>query len=310
MPDETENDYYRFMEIRHLKLIKEVAEKKSLTKAKDALFLSQSALSHQLKELESELGTQLFHRVNKQLILTNTGKMVLQSAKKVLTELEETQRSIKEYVSGGTGTLRLATQCYTCYHWLPALMTAFKEEFPLVEIEIFHNNDRDVEDQVLDGSIDLAVIYEPSERPTIRYEELFRDEMFALVPKGHPWTEKPYVEAKDFEGENIIIHSYPLESVCLFNQVLIPENVKPKNIIQVQVTEAIVEMVKTGIAVNVMAKWIVEPYLPANEIELVPVTKRGLHRTWYAISMKDNTPQYIENFIHHLKANIGGVCNV
>ena len=79
------------MEIRHLKLIKEVAETKSLTKAKDKLFLSQSALSHQLKEIEGQLGTPLFHRVNKQLILTGAGKMVLESAERVLTDLEKTE---------------------------------------------------------------------------------------------------------------------------------------------------------------------------------------------------------------------------
>lgn len=297
------------MEIRHLKLIREVAETKSLTKAKDALFLSQSALSHQLKEIEGQLGTQLFHRVNKQLILTNAGKMVLESAERILKDLERTELSIKKYVSGTSGTLRLATQCYTCYHWLPSLMTDFKKEFPNVEIEIFHNNDADVEDQILNGNIDLAIIYENSDRPNIEYHELFRDEVFALVPAGHPWSKKDYVEAQDFEGQNIIIHSYPLESVSLFSQVLIPEGVKPNRVMQVQVTEAVVEMVKAGMGVNVMAKWIVEPYLKDNQLALVPVTKRGIHRTWTAINLKDeNSPQYLQNFIQHLRCNIGGLC--
>lgn len=297
------------MEIRHLKLIKEVAETKSLTKAKDALFLSQSALSHQLKEVENQLGTQLFHRVNKQLILTTAGKMVLDSAEKVLSELEETELSIKKYVSGNTGTIRLATQCYTCYHWLPSLMKDFKREFPNIEIEIFHNNSADVEDQLLDGNIDLAVIYESSDKPGIKYHELFRDEMFAIVPKDHPWAKKPYLEAHDFENQNIIIHSYPLESVTLFTQVLMPEGIKPKNVMQVQVAEAVIEMVKAGMGTNVMAKWIVEPFLKSHDIELIPVTKRGIHRTWYAITLdKESNPQYLENFVHHLRCNIGELC--
>lgn len=297
------------MEIRHLKLIREVAETKSLTKAKDALFLSQSALSHQLKEIEGQLGTQLFHRVNKQLILTNAGKMVLESAERILKDLERTEMSIKKYVSGTSGTLRLATQCYTCYHWLPSLMTDFKKEFPNVEIEIFHNNNADVEDQILEGAIDLAIIYENSDRPNIAYHELFRDEVYALVPAGHPWSKKPFVEAQDFENQNVIIHSYPLESVSLFSQVLIPEGVKPKQVMQVQVTEAVVELVKAGMGVNVMAKWIVEPYLQDNKLALVPVTKRGIHRTWHAITLSDeNSPQYLQNFVQHLRCNIGGLC--
>ena len=293
------------MEIRHLKLIREVARTKSLSKAKDQLYLSQSALSHQLKEVEGQLGTQLFHRVNKQLILSTAGKMVLDSAEKVLSELENTERSIKKYVSGQSGTIRLATQCYTCYHWLPTLLKDFKAEFPNVEIEILHKNDADVEQQIIHGEIDVAVIYESSDQPKIEYLELFQDEMYALVPVGHPWENKDYLVAKDFEDQQIIIHSFPLETVTLFTQVLIPEGVQPKNVIQVQVTEAIVEMVKAGLGVNVMAKWIVEPYLSTNEISLIPVTKRGIHRTWNAITMKqENPPQYLVNFVKHLSYNI------
>ncbi|MEO9869680.1 LysR family transcriptional regulator [Ekhidna sp.] len=299
------------MEIRHLKLIREVAETKSLTKAKDSLFLSQSALSHQLKEIENQLGTQLFHRVNKQLILTNAGKMVLESAERILEDLERTELSIKKYVSGSTGTLRLATQCYTCYHWLPSLMTDFKKEFPNVEIEIFHNNAADVEDQILDGNIDLAIIYDSSDRANISYHDLFRDEMYALVPLDHPWTKKPYVVAEDFEDQNVIIHSYPLESVTLFSQVLAPAGIKPKKIMQVQVTEAVLEMVRAGMGINVMAKWIIEPYLKDESLALVPVTKRGIHRTWQAITMEDeHSPQYLQNFVQHLRCNISGLCSV
>lgn len=297
------------MEIRHLRLIKEVAETKSLTKAKDALFLSQSALSHQLKEIETELGTSLFHRVNKQLILTNAGKMVLDSAERVLSDIEQTELSIKKYISGHTGNLRLATQCYTCYHWLPSLMVDFKKEFPNVEIEIFLDDNSDVEDQILQGKIDIAVIYETSERAKVKYHELFRDEVFALVPKNHPWTQKPYVVAEDFADQNVIIHSYPLESVSLFSQLLIPENITPKKVMQIQVTEAVVQMVKAGMGVNVMARWIVEPYLKDGDLALVPVTKRGMHRTWHAITL-EKTPQYLDNFVEHLKCNVGGLCRV
>ncbi len=296
------------MEIRHLKLIREVAEKKSLTKAKDTLFLSQSALSHQLKEIESQLGTPLFHRVNKQLILTGAGKMVLESAERVLTDLEKTELSVKKYISGATGNLRLSTQCYTCYHWLPSLMIDFRKEFPNVELEILLDNDTEVEEQVLNGKIDLAILSETVHKPNLRYYELFRDEVFALVPADHPWAEQPYVEAKDFESENVIIHSYPIESVSLFSQLLIPEGIKPKKVTQIQVTEAVVDLVRAGMGVKVIAKWIVEPYLRDSSLSLVRVTKKGMRRTWYAVTLDQDTPQYLENFVSHLRCNIGGLC--
>ncbi len=96
------------MEIKHLKLIETVSEEGSLTKAVDKLFLTQSALSHQLKEMETQLGTQVFHRVNKKLVLTGAGKIVLKSAKKILKEIDDIQLEIKKYISGETGNIRLA----------------------------------------------------------------------------------------------------------------------------------------------------------------------------------------------------------
>ncbi|MDN5202478.1 LysR family transcriptional regulator [Fulvivirgaceae bacterium BMA10] len=299
------------MEIRHLRLVKEVAEKGSLTKAMDTLFLSQSALSHQLKEIENQLGASLFHRVNKKLILTGAGKIVLDSAERILDELDNAKLSVKKYASGNKGTLRVSTQCYTCYHWLPSLMIEFNKEFPNVEIEIFPEPNTDTVKQVLNGTIDLAIASENIDDPNLKSIELFTDEMMALVPANHPWAKRKYVNPVDFEEENVIIHSLPLEGVTLFNQVLIPNNITPKKVIPIQITEAAIEMVKAGMGIRVIAKWIIEPYLADKRLAVVPVTRKGLFRTWYAVTLnKPDTPQYIENFVYHLRCNIAGICKV
>ena len=297
------------MEVRHLKLIKEVAEKGSLSKAKDSLFLSQSALSHQLKEMETQLGVPLFHRVNKRLILTGAGKIMLESAEKILGELERAEISVKKYANGNAGSLRIATECYTCYHWLPALMMKFNKEFPNVDIEIMPEYANEPVNHIIDGKLDLAVMSGHIDNPNIKLTELFRDELMVVVPADHPWTQKKYVEARDFESENVIIHSLPIESVTFFRKVLIPENVQPRKVMPIQVTEAAMEMIKAGMGVKVLARWIIEPYLHDNKLAVVPVTKNGLYRTWYAVTLNEcETPQYVTNFINHLRCNIAGIC--
>ncbi|MTI23102.1 LysR family transcriptional regulator [Fulvivirga sp. RKSG066] len=297
------------MEVRHLRLIKAVAEKGSLTKAMETLYLSQSALSHQLKELETQLGAQLFHRVNKKLVLTGAGKIVLQSAERVLKEIDKAEKAVKKYIGGDEGSMRVATECYTCYHWLPSLMVDFNREFPNVEIEISPETANDPVNNILNGKLDLAIASGYVDNPNIRTTELFTDELLAVVPADHPWAGRKYVKAQDFESESMIIHSFPLDSVTVFRRVLIPENVKPKKVTAIQITEAALEMVKAGMGVKVIAKWIVEPYLHDKRLAVVPVTKKGLFRTWYALTLKQSEPpQYIENFIDHLKCNIGGVC--
>lgn len=297
------------MEVRHLKLIKEVAEKGSLSKAKDNLFLSQSALSHQLKEVENQLGAQLFHRVNKKLVITGAGKIILESAERILNELAQAELSVKKYIGGDKGLVRMATECYSCYHWLPALMVDFNKEFPHVDIEIFPEHSNEPINYILEGKLDLAVVSGLIDNPNITVNELFTDELLALVPSSHPWAKKKYVEAKDFADEKLIIHSLPAESVTLFIKLLIPENVKPKKVIPIQITEAAVEMVKAGMGVKVIAKWIIKPYLRDKNLVAIPVTRKGLFRTWSAVTLnRPDSPQYLTNFIEHLRCNIAGVC--
>src|SRR5579863_458291 len=102
------------LEIRHLQLIAAVADVGSLTRAGDRLHLTQSALSHQLRDIESRLGAALFLRVGKRLVLTPAGERLLESAKDVLERLQQTEQDIRRMTHERAGLLRITTECYTC----------------------------------------------------------------------------------------------------------------------------------------------------------------------------------------------------
>src|SRR5215218_5510913 len=109
------------LEVRHLRLVASVAEVGSLTRAGDRLHLTQSALSHQLRDIEERLGATLFHRHGKRLVLTAAGEHLLQSARDVLGRLREAEDTIRALGKEPGGVLRITTECTTCYHWLPRL---------------------------------------------------------------------------------------------------------------------------------------------------------------------------------------------
>ncbi len=289
------------MEIRHLKLVEAVAEEGSLTKAVDRLFLTQSALSHQLKEMETQLGAPIFHRVNKKLVLTGVGKIVLKSARRILREIDSTEQEIKKYINGDTGVIRLSTECYTCYHWVPPLLKDFNREFPNVDVRIFPEFTTEPLKELLKGKIDLVITSHPIDDPNISYQEIFTDQQVAVVPAGHPWSKKKYVTAKDFVDETLLIYSPPLESVGIFRNLLFPAGVKPKGVIPIQLTEATVEMIKAGMGVKVMALWAIKPYLSSNRLVTVPITKHGMQRTWYAATLShQEPPNFLSFFIENL----------
>lgn len=292
------------MEIRHLKLVEEVAGQGSLTNAAKNLFLTQSALSHQLKEIEEEYGTPLFRRINKKMVLTQAGERVLKSARVILDELEKTEREIKTFLSGESGLIRMSTECYTCYHWLPPLLKTFNARFPNVEIKIVSEATRYPDRFLLSGRLDLAIDSTLQKGVPLKYKKLFTDELVAVVPAGHPLALKPYLTAKDFLHEHYITYTDVIEESTVFQKILIPAGVKPARTTRILITEAIIEMVRAGLGITTLARWAAAPYLKSGDLVIIPLTPKGLKRTWYAVTMKeDNPPSYLNCFIQHLVDN-------
>src|SRR5205814_8779163 len=145
------------LEVRHLQLISAVADVGSLTRAGDRLHLTQSALSHQLRDIEARLGAALFLRVGKRLVLTPAGERLLESAKDVLERLEQTERDIRQMGKERAGVLRLTTECYTCYHWPPPLLIRHSKKFPRVELRIHVGATGRPIENLHTGHADLAI---------------------------------------------------------------------------------------------------------------------------------------------------------
>ncbi len=101
------------LEIRHLRLVQAIAEEGTMTRAAERLHLTQSALSHQLRDAEERLGAQLFLRMKRKMIPTPPGEWLLESARKLLAELQRTEDAIRRAGAGEDGVLRLSTECYT-----------------------------------------------------------------------------------------------------------------------------------------------------------------------------------------------------
>ncbi|MFO7445494.1 MAG: LysR family transcriptional regulator [Ignavibacteriaceae bacterium] len=289
------------MEIRHLKLVEAVASEGSLTSAAKNLFVTQSALSHQLKEIEDKFGTPLFRRINKKMVLTRAGERVLKSARIVLDELEKTEREIKTYLSGESGLIRLSTECYTCYHWLPPLLKTFNKQYPNVEIKIISEATRYPDRHLLSGRLDLAIDSTVKKNTSLKYRRLFDDELVAVMPKDHPLAARKFLVAKDFAAENYITYTDTIEESTVFEKVLIPASIKPLRTTKILITEAIIEMVKAELGITTLARWAAAPYLKSGELVSVPLTGKGLKRTWYAVTIKENNPpSYLNYFIQHL----------
>jgi len=293
-----------YLEVRHLKLIEAVAKEGGLTKAANRLHVTQSALSHQLRDIEDKLGAPLFLRLNKKMLLTQAGERLLSAAPSVLDELRRAEDDIQQIALNREGILRISTECYTCYHWLPAVLKPFNNEFPRVEVRIVAEATRRPVEALLDGKLDIAITSTGVRNQKLIFKPLFKDELVAIVSPEHPYACRSFINARDFASEHLLVYALRNEELTIFQKILNPAGVTPKRVSRVELTEAIIEMVKAGLGISVMARWAVTPQVAAGTLCALPLTVRGLHRQWGAAVIRHkSTPPYLLRFTELLASN-------
>lgn len=301
------------LEVRHLRLVVSIADEGGLTRAARRLHLTQSALSHQLREVEERLGTPLYHRRNRGLVMTEAGRRLLSSARLVLDRLRQTEEEIRRMAEGREGSLRISTQCYTCYHWLPPMLKSFQGKFPGIHVQIILEATHAPLDALVAGKLDLAIVYGPVEDSRLDAHFLFQDEMVAVMSPGHRLAGRKFLRAEDFAGERLFVYSLPSpenpkDQVYLIREVLNPAGVAPGQVSEVRLTEAMIEMVAAGMGISVLARWAAAPYLKSRRLCSVPVTRGGLQREWYAATLRSHPqPPHLLEFIKLMREETSGL---
>ena len=293
------------LELRDFRLVAAIEECGGVTKAAAALNLTQSALSHQLADLERRLGVPLFTRHGRRMVLTPAGERLRDAARPILGSVAAAEAETRGVASERDAILRVSTECYTCYHWLPRVIRDFQRQYPKVEPRIVAGATRRVIPSLLKGQLDLAIISDPVRDRRLEVTPLFQDELVAIVAPDHPWAKRRFVEATDYASEHLFTYAISRVESTLFQKVLTPAGVSPRQHSQVELTEAIIEMVKAGLGVATLARWAAAPHLEAGTLRAVRVTEHGLPRDWSAATLryKDERP-HLDAFIRLLQRNI------
>jgi LysR family transcriptional regulator for metE and metH len=284
------------LELRHLRLVQEVAREQSLTRAGKRLFLTQSALSHQLAAAEAHFGAQLFVRQGRRMVPTPAGERVLLAAARVLGEVASAEREVRQMTSGERATVRVSTECYTAYHWLPAVLRDFRARWPGVEVQVAAEATRRPVQVLLDGGLDLAIVYSAPDRPGLQTLPLFRDELVAVTAPDHPWCGRPYLSPQDFAGEHLIVYTTP-EPASIITRFLEPAGISPRRVSEMQLTEGIAELVRAGLGVAVMARWALRPQIESGALAVHRLTPTGIYRDWHAVIPAGIPPRHLLDLV-------------
>jgi LysR family transcriptional regulator for metE and metH len=286
------------LELRHLRLVAGIADAGSMTKAAEQLHLTQSALSHQLRDIEGRLGTPFFTRLGRRMVLTAAGRRVLDSARRVIAEVERAEQDVRRLAGHGDGTIRVCTQCNTGYHWLAPLLAAFQRKHPRVVVHIAADATARPVEALLDGRVDLAILIDPPADRRFRLRPLFADEMVAIVAKTHSLAKKRWVGAADLAPEHLLLYTSRPEESFLLRRVLAPASLVPARVSFIMLTEAMIELARAGTGVGVLPRWSAQRAIASGAVVALSITRRGMRRQWVAATLAaQDDPPFVTDFI-------------
>jgi LysR family transcriptional regulator for metE and metH len=290
-----------FLDSRHLHLVAEIARAQSVTRAADRLNVTQSAVSHQLRDIEARLGTALFLRSGRRMLLTAAGRQLVETAERVLEEIARAEAAVSRLARNEAGEFRVCTQCHTGYHWLPPLLLAVRRRYPHVDVRIAAEHTMHAVNALIEGKLDLAIINRTPTDRRLRLRPLFEDEHAAIVAPSHPWAKRAFVSPQDLAAERLFLYSRSLDDSYIVQQVMRPARLAPVNAAFLQLTEAILEMVKAGMGVSVLPTWSIAPAIASGDVRAVRITRSGVYRPWNAATLAgaDDSP-FVDYFIQLL----------
>lgn len=269
------------LELRHLQTLLALVETGTLSKAAARVFLTQSALSHQIKQLEDHYGVALFERKTQPLRLSPAGQRLHSLAETVMKAVREAERDIARIAQGNSGQLRIAVECHTCFDWLMPAMDQFREHWPEIELDLVSGFHVDPLALLREDRAELVVVSEPQAREGIAFHPLFRFEIVGLMSRQHPLAPKAFLAPEDFAEETLLSYPVPEDMLDIVRKVLKPRGIEPKRR-TAELTVAILQLVASRRGIAALPNWTVQNYLEREYVLAKPIGETGLWSALYA----------------------------
>ena len=275
------------LDIRHLKTLSALRDAGSLVEAAERLHLTQSALSHQFKEMEERLDMQLFVRKTKPVRFTSAGLRLLRLADEVLPLMRSAARDITRLQGGSAGRLHMAIECHSCFQWLMPTIDQFRDAWPEVELDLASGFSFAPLPALARGDLDLVVTSDPVEMTGISYIPLFAYEALLAVAKQHTLAHKAYVEPEDLRDETLIIYPVEHDRLDIFNHFLEPADIEPAQVRTSELTVMMMQLVASGRGVCCLPNWALHEYNSKGYVSARRLGEKGLFSTLYAAVRTD-----------------------
>lgn len=246
------------MQFQQLAYFVAVAETRHFTRAAERLRVAQPSLSQQVRALERDVGATLFHRIRGNVTLTEAGETLLPIARRILAETEAAYRAVRELDELGRGRVRLGATPSLCTGLLPTMLATFRRDYPGIELAIRESGSRDLQAELSEGTLDLAIIIDSRLRddPRLSTAPLLAEELVVISAKNAPLAGAriPISALKDHPLV-MFRRGYDLRDATL--AACRTEGFEPTFAIEGGEMDAVLEFVRAGIGLAVVPSTVV-----------------------------------------------------
>ncbi|MEZ9425664.1 LysR substrate-binding domain-containing protein [Vibrio lentus] len=284
------------IELKHLRTLTTLRDSGSLTATATSLHLTQSALSHQLKDLEARIGGQLFLRKTRPVKFTSEGEILLKLADEIQPRIAKAENELASLKEDVNGRLHMAIECHSCFQWLMPALKEYQVAWPSVTLDFSSGFGFEPLPALMAGELDLVITSDIQPRSEVHYEPLFDFEMRLITAINSPLAEKPSIVPQDLS--DITMLSYPVQKQRLdvVKHFLQPAGVEPKKWKQADNTLMLVQMVSAGLGVAALPNWAISEFSRQGLIASKPLGNGLSRRLFAAVRNSEKDKRYLQAF--------------
>ncbi|SJL82943.1 HTH-type transcriptional regulator MetR [Vibrio palustris] len=284
------------IELKHLKTLVSLRDSGSLTSTATALHLTQSALSHQIKDLEARLGGQLFLRKTRPVKFTSEGQIMLQLADEILPRIAQAEQDLASLKEDINGRLHMAIECHSCFQWLMPALREYQIAWPNVTLDFSSGFGFEPLPALLAGELDLVITSDILPRSEVHYEPLFDFEMRLITATTHPLAQKAFIEPSDLADQTMLSYPVQKQRLDVVKHFLQPAGIEPMKWKQADNTLMLVQMVSAGLGVAALPNWAISEFSRQGLICSLPLGKGLKRRLFAATRNNEKEKNYLQAF--------------
>ncbi|WP_439125791.1 MAG: LysR substrate-binding domain-containing protein [Pseudomonas rhizophila] len=242
------------MELRHLRYFSTLAETLSFTRAAEKSHVTQSTLSHQIKQLEDELGILLFERIGKKVVITEAGDALLTELQPALRQIDKAIKGLQASPGSVSGELRIGATHTFNSQLVPQCVALFHERFPDTKIFVQELSQALIVQQLEASNLDLGIAYRPLDRNDLWFEPLYNEELLLVVSERHPLAGRKRVRMVELHGVSMVLLSSVYSTRLMLDECFQAAGAEPQVIVEMNSITPMVELIRQSQLAGIVGK--------------------------------------------------------